>query len=380
MRHSNRMKRVMDGQKLKRDAIKVLLSPWLRWRPLDEPRDGFSIVLGVPWALRHLLPVNLQFVARTDLRHLHHIHIVFDRVRQPDSEAFEARIRERFDELPLSFGFHPPITGRLVELVNQSKFYASMNWMLGLAQCETRYAVLHDFDLYPLVPNYFTSLVEAMRSRELRFTGIEHTHFDGLDTSHALIGTWALGIDVAWLRQNYRPIDCFHTVEYIAGQRFDLDAFTHVQSMTPQRDLAGTVTERDMAHVRNLVSTHLRFNKGEHFDVVWRLHQLWYLEDLCGRHERLNEVRQLMDTAHVPSLAVDGAIADFSNTHVTCANVLRDQVLPMECFLFGQPRSEVLRYLESFERFLWRHGSSKSIVDDDGHVRWRPDTARSLAQ
>src|SRR5215207_453290 len=148
---SDAMTLVVDTRKLKRDAIKALLRPWLRWRPLDQPRDGFSIVLGVPWALRHLLPLNLQFVGRTDLGPLHRMHVVFDRVRQEGSEAFTASVAERFPRLPLSFGFHPPLIGHLVELVNQSKFYASMNWTLGLAQCETRYAVLHDFDLYPLV-------------------------------------------------------------------------------------------------------------------------------------------------------------------------------------------------------------------------------------
>lgn len=365
----------MDWQKLKRDVLKKILGPWLRWAPLENEAAGFSIVLGVPWALRHLLPVNLEFVQKTDVRKLHRIHIVFDRVAQEGGEQFAAKIRESFPRLPLTFSFHPPIPGRIVGRINQSKFYASMNWTLGLAQCETRFAVLHDFDLYPLVPNYFTSMVEALRDRHLRFTGLELTHFDGLGSEHGLIGTWALAIDVTWLRQNFRPIDCFHAVEYIDGKRFDLDAFTFIESRTPERALVGVVTEKDAAHVRNLCSTYLRFSKGENVDVVWRLHLMWYLEALGGNTDRLAEVQRIMDGATRSRLEVGGTSVDFGGTHVTCANVLRDEIVPMERFMFGEVRPEALSYVDAFERFLWRFGRSDVVLEKDGSVRWSPDTA-----
>jgi hypothetical protein len=364
----------LDKQKLKRDLLKMMLSPMLGWRPLEQVRPGFSIVLGVPWALRHLLPVNLRFVGQTDTRDLHRLHVVFDRPPQANGEEFVAGIHKEFPQLPLTFRFHPPLAGKLVEMINQSKFYASMNWTLGIAQCETRYAVMHDFDLYPLVPNYFTSMIEALRERNLRFTGLELTHFDGLDDSQKLIGTWALGIDVEWLRQNHRPIDCFHTVASINGRRFDLDAFTYIESSTPERDLVGTVTEKDMAHVRNLCSTYLRFTKGELFDVVWRLHLMWYLESLCGPAGKLQALTALMNSADSPRLCVNNLTADFSRTHVTCANVLRDELLPMEKFIAGELREEVIQYIDSFENFLWRYGQKNTILNPDGTIRWSPNT------
>jgi len=362
-------------QKFKRDVLKALLAPLVKWKPLTSKAGGFSIILGVPWALRHLLRVNLRFVAKTDLRSLHRIHIVFDRVAQPGAAIFIAGVQREFPELPLHFRFHPPLSGLYVERINQSKFYASMNWTLGLGDCETSHAILHDFDLYPLAPHYFTGMIEAMREKSLRFTGVEFTHFDGLDASNALIGTWALGIDVSWLRGEYRPIDCFHAVEWIDGKRFDLDAFTFIQSKTSQRALTDKVRPEHMTHVRNLVSTYLRFSKGEHFDLVWRLHQLWYMESTWGDDHRLHQLTRTMDSADSPRLMVDGITADFSGTHVTCANVLRDQVLPMERFLHGGPRGPVLAYMRAFESFLMRHGKSDPIFHSDGSLRWSPPTA-----
>lgn len=360
----------LDQQKFKRSILKLLLNPLLGWQPLTSYASGFSIILGVPWALKHLLPVNLHFLEKTDLNQLNRIHIVFDRVEQQDSEEFLKKIRVNYPKLPLTFRFHPTIAGRIVERINQSKFYASMNWTIGLGQCETRYAILHDFDLYPLAPNYFSSMFEAMLDRNLRFTGLEFTHFDNLEDSHKLIGTWALGIDVAWLRGHFRPIDCFHTVADINGQRFDLDAFTYIESNTQERDLVGTVTEKDMAHVRNLCSTYLRFSKGESFDVVWRLHLMWYLESLCGTPDRLPQLIQIMDRSTSSNLKVDNWTADFSNTHVTCANVLRKEIIPMEKFLFGNARPIVTEYIEAFERYLLKNGRSETLFSKEGLIIW----------
>jgi hypothetical protein len=360
----------LDLQKIKRDVLKEILNPCLKWTPLASPREGFSIVLGVPWALRHLLPANLEFVQRTDIQSLDRLYAVFDRPPQEGGDAFIEEMTRQFPRLPLDFSFHPRIAGGIVERINQSKFFASANWTQGIGKCRTQYAIMHDFDLYPLVPNYFTSMIEALRDRQLRFTGLELTDFDGLTGGHGLIGTWALGIDVQWLRGKYRPIDCFHAIEYIEGRRFDLDAFTHIESKTPERALVGSVTASDAAHVRNLCSTYLRFSKGQKFDVVWRLHLMWYLDFLCGRTNRLDQVVQVMAAASSGQIEIDGAVADFSDTHATCANVLRREVIPMERFLFGELRPEVARYAEAFERFLIKHGKSHSIHSPDGAVLW----------
>jgi hypothetical protein len=128
----------------------------------------------------------------------------------------------------------------------------------------------------------------------------------------------------------------------------------------------------DVAHVRNLCSTYLRFHKGERVDVGWRLHFLWYLEALCGHDDRLDALIRLMDTATSARLLVDGKLVDFAQTHVTCAYVLRKDLTRMECFLFGKPREAVLRYVDAVDRFLGRFGVSDPILDKDGFVTWMP--------
>jgi hypothetical protein len=122
---------------------------------------------------------------------------------------------------------------------------------------------------------------------------------------------------------------------------------------------------------RILCSTYLRF------DVAWWLHLMWYFEFLGGRSERLEQIIDLMDKANSSRLPVDGLIAEFGETHVTCANVQQREVIPMERFLFGQPRREVMEFADAFERFLWRLGRSDVILDKDGLVSWSQGTARN---
>lgn len=348
-------------QRLGRRAVKTVLDPLLRWRPLEDPAPGFSIILGVPWDLRHLLNVNLMFVARTDTRDLHRVQVVFDRPPRPGADEWITRARETFPDLPLSFRFHEPLSGWICNKVNVSTFYNSMNTVLGIRDCETRYVVLHDFDLYPLVPDYFTANVTALRERGLRFCGLERTHFEGLTDDDNILGTWALGIDVEWLRRNHRPIECFHAVTRLRDRLINLDPYSYLQTRTPQRGLIGTLDGRACCHVKNLCSTWLRFRKGVRPSFVWRLHYLWYLEYVGGYEENLRQALDAMRSAASARLEVGDFGVDFFDVHPTCANVLRDELERMETFLFGACRPIVREFVDAFAGFLERFGDARPV-------------------
>src|SRR5204863_10015683 len=106
-------------------------------RPLGDPDPGFAFVMGVPWGLLHLLPVNLRFIARRDLKDLRRIQVVFDRVRRKGADAEDVirEAREQFPSLPMTFRYHKPVSGRIIERVNVSTFYNSMNTVLALGEC-----------------------------------------------------------------------------------------------------------------------------------------------------------------------------------------------------------------------------------------------------
>ena len=350
---------------LVREVFKAPLRLLLRWPSIREFKPGYSIILGTPWDLRHLLKANLLFVAKADLTRLHRLYVVFDRTTQPDAEAFIKATQADFPSLPLEFGFHPPLAGRVARLANTSKFYAGLNWITGLQRCQTRYAFLHDFDLYPLEPGYFEDIVSTMEHRQLWFSGAEYTHLDAVTDDDRLIGTWSLGIDLQNLRQCFRPAQCFHTYARMGNRRVDLDAFSFVQSRTPteKRSVADASNPDSFVHAKNLCATYHRLSNGERMRprVAWRLHFLWYLESLCGENGRLHEIAAAMRAAESPVLTVDGRALDFSCVHPTCSNVLRDDLYRMECAQFGECRPIVEDYAKEFRGFLERFGETTQV-------------------
>lgn len=345
------------------------LSPWPR---MGEPEPGYSIILGVPWGLRHLLGVNLMFLSRADTKGLARVLIVFDRTERPEAAPIIAAARRDYPELPLEFCFYPSAAGRLVERIDVSTFYNSMNNVTALARCRTRWAILHDFDLYPLVSGYFREVAERLEREDLRFCGLELTPFDGLTEQDGILGTWCLGMDARWLRNEHRPHEIFHRIGRIGDREINMDPYSWLQSREPRRALVGTIDASACCHVRNLCSTHLRFTTGRPAKVVWRLHYLWYLEWLAGgsggEASRMLRATELMAAATRPVLAVDSYRADFTGTDRTCANVLRDELERMEVFLHGRVRPEVRAFVAAFDAFLERHGGGRGArADEAGH-------------
>jgi len=347
----------MQPYPVRRLAIELgrfLVARCLRWDGPPITKPGYSIILGVPWDLRHLLPVNLRFINVNDRTHLVDIHVVFDRGEMPGMTELQRTVAEQYPDLPLQFHHYAPMHATLTRKLDTANFYNASNCAVGLNACRSRYAIIHDFDLYPVTPDYFEQVFTALRDRELRFCGLEHTRVDGMTADDNLLGTWCLGIDAKWLREHHRPIDIFHRIVNIDGKLIHLDPFSAIQRKTPQRQRVGTIDGDACCHVFNLPSTYLMFIRGRRPKIVWRLHYLWYLEDLADRGDRMSQVIQAMADCNDGQLNACGYTVDFNGVDPTCANVLRDDLNKMDPALFGQVRPIVDQYIAGFADFLQR--------------------------
>lgn len=343
---------------LGRETIKLIMRPLLSWDRLDHPAEGYSIMLGVPWDLRHLLKVNLDFLSRTDLCNCHCIHIVFDRRKRQGYEQITTATQQRYPHLPFVFDHYRQLPGLIAERVNVSTFYNSLNCATMLPSVRTRYAILHDFDLYPLVPEYFESVYQTTKRNGWHFCGLEKTHFDGLTDKDNVFGTWCLGMDVQWLRATFHPIDIFHRVQRVDTRLISLDPFSSLELRTPLRGSVAGLNGMSCCHVKNLCSTYLRYTTGRAAKVVWRLHYLWYLEYLADAPANFMAATEAMERADSSILIVGNYRTDFADTDPTCANVLRDELHRMEMMLYNQVRPEVDRYISAFSMFLLGRGKA----------------------
>jgi hypothetical protein len=349
------------GQASVRRAI-GMMTPWPH---LGDPVEGYSIILGVPWMLRHILDVNLRAIARCDLKRLVDIHIVLDRTEKPWMQEFAEVTSLEWKDLPLQFSWYPTVAGRVCERANISTFYNGLNILTALKACRARAAVLHDFDLYPLRPDYFDNLAGGVLDRGLRFSGLERTHFDGVTYADNIFGTWGLGMDAAWLRNQVAPADILHRQARLEDGRFTrLDPFSWLQTREERRGQAIDMSHEDVCHVRNLCSSYLRLHSSKPVYVAWRLHYLAYLEDVSmGSDQRMRELMRAMGDSQGHRVRMYGKDVDFSGTDWTCGNVLRRELHKLDEFLFGEVRPVVGEFVERAAEFFASSGSVPKPVE-----------------
>jgi len=348
---SSDSKKAVKGY-LAREPVRYALNHALKWPVHQVLNEGYSLILGVPWHLRHLLNVNLEFIARTQSPSLQVVHVVLDRKSPQGLSQLEHSVAPHLQSLPLRFHCYSGVSGRIVEWADVSTFYNGMNCYTALSQMTTRHAILHDFDLYPLDPAYFEKIYMQMRDQHLEFCGVEYTMFDGLKPDDRVLGTWGLGMDVEYLFKRHRPVDIFHRLRIIRGRPVSLDPFSEIQLFSDtRRDRCQTLSTDSFCHVKNLCSSYLRLMTGRPVTLAWRLHYLWYLENLQNQRE-LEPVIDAMNSSSDRVLRMDGHVLDYSATHHTCANVLQRDLEHMDHFLFGEVREVTRSYIESFRLFL----------------------------
>ena len=65
----------------KRALLRALIRPLTRWRPIDNPTEGYTIVAACHWRFPEMLIASLRLLAQQDLTHLSHLVIAFDAPR-----------------------------------------------------------------------------------------------------------------------------------------------------------------------------------------------------------------------------------------------------------------------------------------------------------
>ena len=349
---------------MKRFVMNRMLASLLRWRPMVNAEDGYTVVVTCPWVMHHLLAVNLRFLTRMRLDHAVQIRVMIDRPRNAQTEAFAREMAAGFPGLPLAFDYYGPVLSALLERIKRPKANCTASWGIALARCRTRWVILQDFDLYPVRAGVFEDLFAEAKRRGLRFVAPEVTRFGGLRASDRVLGTWQLCLDAAWVRERFRLIDIAHVNGRVDGRRVALDHFGVIQLATEARDLAESVSREDYIHVTQLVGSYVDWRNNQRVRVRWRLHYLRYLESLIdedGPAKSLVPLTEAMASAEDGVLEFGGRLIDFAGEHVTCANVLRRDVTRMEQAMYGRVRPEVARFVEAFEGFLGRYGDARPV-------------------
>lgn len=338
--------------RLSRIPLRTAIRPLVRWSPLLEPRDGYTVIIGCSTQLVGMLGVNLRMVAAQRRENLAEVIIVFDRRRSEAHAALEARLRQDHPDLPVRFLYYSLAQERVARIIRWGWVYSWMSWCKGIAQTTTRYAVLHDFDAILIRPDVLEERYTEIRRRGHEFIGVRNYEGNGVQASDNLVTTFELIFDAVFVRRTFRPIEIFNHVTTFNGRTVDFDTFLYAESRYGTRSVL-PVHEEDMVHPSQMICQYVDHQNGRLPAIEPNnLLLIPYFMYLSGDPNPLRrQFRDLRQRRGRSVLCFDRP-ADLSRLSASHAAWLTKQSLRLERAIAGEPREEVRSYFEEIEAMV----------------------------
>ncbi|WP_428389452.1 hypothetical protein [Mucisphaera sp.] len=210
-------------------GTRALLRPLVRWRPIEAPLLGYTLVMGATRGLMPLIDLHLRLIERQDRTGLEEILVVVDGPLQGVRDEVTG-LRERWSHLPVRFVGYGLFQSLVLDAIGWSKCYSWASWTIGLSKVRSRHVLLHDFDAFLLEPDFLRQRHQLIRGLDAVFLGVERYRHPPVLASDGLVGTWEMMLDAAWVRRRARPIDVFNVRSEVGGRRVDLDTFHALQA------------------------------------------------------------------------------------------------------------------------------------------------------
>ena len=345
----------------RRWVIRRFIRNLTAWKPLENPREGYTVVIGCNVPLARMLACNLRFLARQDLRNLDKVLVVMDRPRDQIPEDIESLMRGKFPSLPLEFVYYNSRQRRACNLIAWAWVQCWVSWTLGIGAARTKYVLLHDFDAMLVRPSIIEERYQSIRERGHQYLGMCHYNGNGVVEADRLIGTFELMFDAEFIRNNFQAIDLFNHVTKFHGRRVDFDTFIYVQS---QRGVGSTVVirEEDMVHPSQLISHFEDLRMGRHAVPPSNGLLLVPLFLYVGEEpEMLRELTVEMERMHGRTVSFFGKRLDVAGLEPDLLKWLAKQAFRLDTASVGEVREEVRRYFRAADRFI-AHANGRSPV------------------
>lgn len=361
--------------KLRRSVIRQLIRPLTRWKRLDNPREGYSIVIGCNVPLVRMISCNLRFLSQQNLEHAEQIFIVLDRPRDQMPDDIEDAVRQRFPSLPLRFLYYGRLQSAICGAIGWPWVQCWLSWALGIARVGTRYAVLHDFDAMLLRPGILEERYQAIRARQHQYVGARFYDGNGVTPEDGFATTFELVFDAAHVRNTLRPIDLFSHVTRYKGRRVDLDTFLYAQSLGGTASVL-PILEEDMVHPSQLICQFSDFLEGRR--GVRKSNNLLlvpYFLYAGDEPDVLRSVTAELERNVGSTISYFGKPLDLSGLDPDLLRWLAKQAFRVESAIAGDVRPEVSRYFTAIDRFVARAAGRETSLNvarrrpgDDGEL------------
>jgi hypothetical protein len=341
--------------KAKRFLLRLLLRRLIRWRPIEDAEDGYSLVIGVACPLEKILQANLALLCKQDRTDLGQIIVVCDRSRQQMSWPIERTMRDAYPQLPLRFVYWSRWQRRMVDLLCFPWIDAWLSWCMGIAHVKTRYAMLHDLDAMLLRPTILCERYQAILNGEESYVGARFYEANGITAEDGFVVTFELIFDAQMVRRELVPIDLFNHVCRYQGRRVELDTFLHAQTKIGAACMV-SVNSEDMVHPSQLFCqfNDLRRRREYILPSTNNLPLIPYFLFLAGEPGVLSRHRSAFDTSQDGQVEFFNMTMDASFLTHKHLRWLKKQVERLELAIIGRLRPEVEAYFDSIAKFIDR--------------------------
>jgi hypothetical protein len=334
-------------------ALRSLLRKLVRWEPLREPREGYTILIGCSSPLAPMLLTNLLMLSRQRRDNLDRIVMVFDRPSDKIDIPIEQRAREAFPQLPLEFVYYTPVQAKALAAIGWGWSYAWLSWCLGIAHTRTRYAFLQDFDAYLIQSDLIESRYALMREARVEYLGSRWYGGNGVIHDDRLVGTPELMFDAQFVRARFKPIHLFNHVCLYKGRAVDFDTFLYPQTLAGRGQVA-PISENCMVHPSQLIcqfTAHM--NERAYLPPTGNnLLLIPYFFSLAGDQESMRRQTDLLLEENGSSVLFHGRLLNLANLHKTHVDWITKQAYRLEETVSGGVRPEVSRYFDAVARFV----------------------------
>jgi len=330
--------------------LKTAIRGLLRWRPLADPKPGYTVIIGCNSGLATMLKANLRMLAMQDRSNLDKIIIVFDAPKDKIAVPIEDYARHTFPELPLEFRYYTQWQYEVTRSISWGWVYAWLSWCTGIANVRTRYALLHDFDALLIRGDILEERYQKILAERVEYLGVRYYEGAGVTADDKLAVTFELMFDAAFVRSRFRPIELFNHPTRFKGRRVEFDTFLSAQSQAGTASIH-PIDEDSMVHPTQMICQFTDFMNRRNYTppLETTLPMIPYFCHLAGDSTLLLSISGSFSRASDGVVEFWGRPLSLGRLNPDMAAWLKKQAYRLELALTGDVRPEVSRYFEGIE-------------------------------
>lgn len=342
-------------RRLRFTAIRSAIRPLARWKPLNDPKPGYSVIIGCTADLLPILRANLELLSKQNRPNLHKVILIFNSPASAKQQIEPDLIKDFGHQLPLQFVYYNFAQNAVMRAIDWGWTYCWMNWVLGLGASETRHVLIHDLDAMLLDADMLETRVAATIEADAPFSGSKYYNCGGIDKSDELLTTFEMVCDVQLLRRQFKPIDCFNVPAKWKGRRIVFDTLLWPQTKVKRGALL-PIGLTEMVHPSQMISQYVAVKARAAYTPpeTNNILMIPYFMELGGETASLSEHQAALNESDGHTVRCFGRPLDFRNLSVVHARWLTEQGHRLDCALHGAVRPHIRAYFASIEDLITR--------------------------